>query len=215
MKISNIAAAVATTLTLLAAAPASAALITSLNEGTLLTMGVENYFGTGPKTLAPGITWTSTYGSSVYGYNDGYGFGSNGYWQAPLVMVGSNDGALSSVMKFAFDAPVAAFGGFFNYSLGATAIIAAYDGNNALLEQFTLDFATGGDMNAGQFYGFSYASNQIASFTMRGGYIGGANFRVAVEDEGQVPEPGSVTLIGLGLLGVAAARRAGRKSKQG
>jgi hypothetical protein len=210
---STIAATLAGALILLSAAPASAALITSLNEGTLLAVPGVNYTGPGPQTLAEGITWSANTTAAKFGHTGVYGFGGNGTWLG-LPMVGINDGPASKVMTFTFDNPVAAFGGFMNYLAGSGATIAAYDINNNLLEQFALGFSTGGGINTGRFYGFGYDSNLIASFTMRGGYIGGANFRVSVVEETELPEPGSLALLGLGLLGVAAAHRARRKVRQ-
>lgn len=203
---SLISAAVFTTAT-------SAAPVTSIAGGTAVTLPVENYFGSGPKTVTPNITWSSN-NSSVYGYNGGYGFGGNGYWTNNLIMVGSN--SPTDEMTFTFANPVAAFGGFFNFApgFGSPATISAYDATDTLLDTFVLTFTTNGGNDQGEFHGFRESTANISSFKMAGEYIGGANFVVGnAAEAAAVPEPESLTLFGLGLLSFVAARRKLVKSK--
>src|SRR5689334_8303181 len=104
----------------------SAAVVTSLPGGSIIPMPVLNYFGPGPQSFGPGITWSSTnaanQGGSVFGYASSYGFGSNGSWNG-LVMAGVNDSTDSygstDTMKFAFAKPQSAVGGFLNYLPGS------------------------------------------------------------------------------------------------
>ena len=80
----------------LAVTSAQAALVTSLPGGTVFPMPAIGYFGPGPQSFGPGITWSSTnsshQGGSVFGYTGGYGFGGNGYWDGSIgPMAGLND----------------------------------------------------------------------------------------------------------------------------
>jgi hypothetical protein len=69
----------------LAANPGGASLVdTSLPSGTVIAMPSVNYFGQGPQTVVPGITWSSTSSSSTFGFTGSYGFGENGPWDGTL-----------------------------------------------------------------------------------------------------------------------------------
>ena len=185
---------------------ASAVPVTSLVGGTQLAMPVSNVFGSGPQSLAPGITWSSTSGDSVFGYTDGYDFNANGAWNYQKTMVGSNDA--TATMTFTFDTAVSGFGGFFNWAPGeGLASIAAYDENHGLIESLDLGFLTDGSLNSGEFLGFQESGSVIKYFTMAGAYIGGADFEVKA-----VPEPATLalTLAGLGMLGWTSRRRSNK-----
>ncbi len=176
--------------------------VTSLPDGTLLTMPVLNYFGNGPQALSPNITWTSDYNYSVFGYTNGYGFAGHGSWSGQP-MVGVNSG--SNTMTFTFAQAVVGFGGFLNWAPGyGNASIAAYDVNNNLLESAAITFNTNGSLNSGEFHGFRQNSAVIKTFTMTGGYIGGSNFAVVAVPE---PETYAMMLAGLAGLGLMARRR--------
>ena len=182
---------------------AAAAAITSLS-GTAITIPVTQTLSAGPIAVTPNITWSSTTASSVFGYNASYGFGDNGSWSANLSMVGSN--STNDMMTFSFLVPVAGFGGFLNYAPGyGPTSISTYDSVNALLEFTPLTFTTDGSINSGEFLGFLDTTADISSFILQGAYIGGANFIVV---NGDVPEPASLALLSLGLLGFGLARRA-------
>ena len=181
---------------------AFAVAVTSLPDGTLLNMATLNYFGTGPQALDSNTTWTSDTANSVYGYTNGYGFGSNGFWSG-TPMVGLNSS--SNTMTFTFNQAVVAFGGFLNWAPGyGNATIAAYDTNGGLIESSAITFNTNGSNNSGEFHGFRQNTASIKSFTMSGAYIGGSDFAVVAVPE---PETYAMMLAGLAGLGLMARRR--------
>jgi hypothetical protein len=198
----------------LAANPGGATLVTSLPGGTVIPMPAVNYFGGGPQTFGPGITWSSTnaynQGGSVFGYTSGYGFGSNGDWDG-LSMAGLNDSfdvyGVTDTMTFAFASPVAAVGGFLNYVPGGSTptTIAVFDSNYNLIESYNLTFLTDGSTNSGFFFGFQEATNNISYFTLTDNYIGITNLTVGQANA--VPIPGAVWLFGSGLLGLVGLKR--------
>jgi hypothetical protein len=189
---------------------ALAAVVTSIPGGTVVPMPAVNYFGPGPETFGPGITWSSTnasiQGGSVFGFTDGYGFSSNGSWDSFIgPMAGVNDSTdaygVTDTMTFAFSSPLSAVGGFLNYvpfSSNPTTI-AVYDSSHTLIESTTLTFLTGGGTDTGQFLGFQESTANISYFTLTDNYVGIVNLTILGSS---VPEPGSVTLLGLGLASV-------------
>lgn len=193
---------------------AHAASVTSLPGSTTYTFPVVNEFTAGPKVVASGITWTAESGNSVYGYDNGYFFQTNGRWSKGLSMIGTNSGTTS--MSLSFATAVSGVGAFLNWARfengepdGALPVISIYDAGNALLESYTLTFSTGGADNSGEFHGFLRDSADIASITFRGGFIGAANLEVVSAPA--VPEPTTYALMlgGLGVVGFIARRRKG------
>lgn len=208
---------------LLTVARAGASVITSISGGTVYPFPAVNYFGAGPQTVAPGITWSSTNafngGGAVFGFlpslpcpSNCYSFGTNGFWTGPLgPMAGLNDNtdiySVTDSMTFAFATPVAAVGGFLNYSpdFSTETTIAVYDSSHTLLEPaFNLTFLTGGGNDTGAFYGFRESTANIAYFTLTDNFVGitGLTTGSAV-----TPEPSSLLLIGTGVLGVISYGR--------
>jgi hypothetical protein len=186
-------------------------------------MPAVNYFGPGPQTFGPGITWSSTNafngGGAVFGFTPGacpffcYSFLANGNWVGGLPpMAGLNDSTdfygVTDTMTFAFTTPLYAVGGFLNYvpfSSNPTTI-AVYDSSMNLIESYNLSFVTSGADDTGAFYGFQESTADISYFTLTDNYIGITDLTVVS------PEPSSILLIGTGVLGVFGygRRRLGR-----
>jgi hypothetical protein len=210
------AAALMVLITVFFANTASATLITSLSGGTIVPMPNSNYLGADPQDFGTGVTWSSTntdyQGGSVFGYQDGYGFSSNGYWDTS-VMAGLNDSFDSSgiinYMTFSFNTPVAGVGGFMNYSPGSTpTVISVYDSTMSLIERATLNFTTGGADNTGLFLGFLENTASISYFRLTDNYIGITDLTVQPHMAVNfIPEPSTMILFIFGLLGAGFARR--------
>jgi hypothetical protein len=186
----------------LAAISAHATVITSLPTGVALTMIPTNVFGSGSAAIAPDVTFSSTSSSSVYGYNGGYGFGSNGSWNGTK-MLGLNTG--NGHFDLMFSSGISGFLGELNWTVGyssSNASIQIFDFANNLLESLVLE--NGSNVVAPGYYGFSRATADIAMIRFNNEYIGVRNISTLSNN---VPEPASIALFGLGLLGFAAARR--------
>ena len=193
------------------AGTAQAIPITSLTGATTYEFSALNYQGSGAKTIAPGITWSSQSSGSVYGWTNGYGFAGNGGWNSPLSMIGSNSG--SAAMRIDFASPVSGVAAFLNYAPGyGTPTIAVYDSHNTLLESYLLNFSTGGGNNTGQVHGFQESVADIAYMTLSGAYIGAAHLQVLA---GNVPEPASYALVFVALAAAGAAVRRRRATFAG
>jgi hypothetical protein len=199
---------------------ASASVVTSIPGGTVVPMPSVNYFGPGPQSFGPGITWSSTnasnQGGSVFGYTGGYGFGGNGFWDGALgPMAGVNDSfddyGVTDTMTFAFATPLSAVGGFLNYvPFGSTpTTIAVYNSSSTLIESYNLTFLTGGGTDTGQFLGFQESSPEISYFTLTDNYIGITDLTIS----GAVPEPAEILPLAA-LLGVVAFGYVRRRKAQ-
>jgi len=112
-------------------------------------------------------------------------------------------GGTNGTMTFAFSNPVAAVGGFLNYApYSGTASIAVYDASDTLIESFNLTFMLGTGTNNGIFYGFQEETNDISFFVLNNADIGITNLTTDA-----IPIPGTLWLLGSGLLGLARLRR--------
>ncbi|HEY3756502.1 MAG TPA: hypothetical protein VGL42_10170 [Opitutaceae bacterium] len=197
--------------------PTFANLVTSISGGSVLAIPAANYFGPGPQSVTPGVTWSSTnifnQGGSVFGYTGSYGFNGNGFWDGsmgPIAGVNDSTDAFgeTDTMIFSFNSPVRAVGGFINYVPGSSnpTTIAVWDGNT-LLESYNLTFTTNGGDNQGEFLGFMESTNDITSFTLTDNYI-------AITDLTAVPETTNLSIVALAFAALAAFGWASKRQSQ-
>jgi hypothetical protein len=226
MKLSK-SAVIASLIALAATQAAMAGVVTSaagITDGVNVTMPIEEYQGLGPIAFGPGnsITWSSNYTSSigddsVFGWNEDYGFGTNGPWNynvtdGPIVMAALNTTGGNYAMTFDFADPVSGFGGFMNYSPNwGTAVFSAYDSSDTLIETYDLTFSTGGAFNSGQFVGFQDSSNDISYVTLSNAFVGIADI-VESSTSSSVPDTASTALL-LGFASLALIAGAKRQAK--
>jgi hypothetical protein len=190
---------------LIGAAPASAAVVTSIPGGTTYTFPEINFVGAGSETVAPGITWSAAGPYSDFGYNGGYGLNGNGNWDSAFSAIATNNSDGS--MTIAFDTPVGAVGSFLNYATDSgIASIAVYDATHTLIESLNLSISTPGAVDGGAFYGFSEATSDISYIVYSGAYIIASNLVVG-SPAAAVPEPITLSLFGAGVAGAAFLRR--------
>jgi hypothetical protein len=171
--------------------PSRAELVNAIPGGEVIPMPGITYFGNGPQTFGPGVTWTSTSSFAVFGHaRGGYQFNENGIWFAGVVepwAAINNAGLIPGTseiysMTFSFSTPVSAVGGFINYALMgntyASPVIAVYDVHNNLIESAVINFNLGGVNNSGIFYGFQEIAPIIGSFKLSDSYIGLTNLTI-------------------------------------
>lgn len=170
-------------------------------------------FGTGPVEVGglvgESISWSSTYSYSVIG-NSGYGLGGNGNWNSGRNgYVGLNTSATNQSMRFDFnDGPISGVAGFVNYAPEnyGDFFIEVLGLGDVVLESYNITslapISTPGQTNAGEFRGITRGTADIYAFRLSGAYD--------VLDDLQftrVPEPATLILLGLGLLGFASRKK--------
>ena len=128
----------------------------------------------------------------------------------------NNEGRTNGI-RFDFDDPISAFA----FNFGASDVVwtlSAYSVSGSLLESRSIDPTRGG--NNGAYFGLADAGISYALLTSAGNdYIMLDNFTYAGQaasggaPASEVPEPGSLALLGIGLAGAwVATRRAQRKA---
>jgi hypothetical protein len=151
----------------------NAEIISSLpSNSTRIEFSTLHYPSGGPIT-ENGITWTSTYNSSAYGYSESAGpyiLNANGRWNSPLIYMGLN--AASGTMTIEFARLTSSVFGLVNYSpFWGIGKIAIYDSTNTLIETRDLSISTPGATNAGESIGFRSNSRNIKYFTLSDAFI--------------------------------------------
>lgn len=141
---------------------------------------------------------------------------SNIYCSTPCASRGNNpDGLWLGSATVNFDATFGA--SLTSFKLGVAGFspttLTAYDMNNVLIFSQNVVLTMGAFTDPGVYSDYTITStNGISRFAFSGGAVGNTSIDnlVAIADDApdaEVPEPGTLGLLGLGLLGAAVARR--------
>lgn len=127
-----------------------------------------------------------------------------GYYNSSGAVYLDNKYGQTGGFHFGFAAPVDAFA----FHFGAADVnwtLTAFDSTGIAIESLILAPTNGG--NDGNYYGIANAGIAYATLTGAGDWVLLDNFIFAAEQVNDVPEPGSLALLGLGLAGIGALRK--------
>ena len=150
--------------------------------------------------------------SGLYTNFNGFGLGSNGSWGSGMTYIVADHARPGSLIFQFLSGPVSGVGAFMNYApnVGGDLIIRAFDSGLSLLEEYNVtalaDISTLNAINGGAFRGIERATTDISFFEVSG-FVPVVDDLTFSSGNAQVPEPGALALIGLGLLGLAWSRR--------
>jgi hypothetical protein len=202
--------------------------INSLPGGTALNLPTANTTGSGPIVVSPGVTWSSTYSGSLYGWTGAYspsnlviGAGPN----TPLIglNIGYTDASPQppayATMTLRFDAPISGILAEIFWadgtSGGNSANIAIYNSAGTLLDYTPFNNNGGSIGLSSGYYGFFRPQGDIAYINFNNGFIGARNITLLGNPAvGAVPEPSTwaMMLAGFGAIGFAVRRSRPRRA---
>lgn len=208
--------AAATAMLSLATAAHAELIAAPVSGSTLEAMPASNQFSAGPIVFGNNVTWSSTDGTSVFGWTNSYGFNANGAWSGNPPMAGTNSDTAAMTFTLASDA--SSIGGTLNWACCSYSPVtmSVFDSGGVLLESFALSSGFANLVAANAFHGFSRSAGDIRSFTMTGGYVGLRDLSVDYAGLGGVPEPQAwaLLILGFGIVGgsMRQRRRGGLRS---
>jgi membrane protein required for beta-lactamase induction len=125
-------------------------------------------------------------------------------------MIGLNEGTGS--MTLAFASPISGFLAQVSWSKRPllTATMSAVGSGDVALEAWVFSSDGSNLLTPEGFYGFSRASNDIVAIRFENDFIGARDMSYSRIAQGNVPVPGVLALLGIGLLGLGGLRRVAR-----